>query len=229
MDPVISKVDNRGVATLTINRPDVANAFNDEVVYSMITALDDLSNQDHIRVLLINSVGNNFSGGIDARWLSDCLDSGNHDLLNNTTQMARLFSTLHYFPMPTVISVQGKAFSDAVGLIACCDVAIGCTDTELIINDVLYGLPPALISPYLVKVIGEREARFHSLTDEPIKAEKALTLGLINMVVETEHLRHKTELVIDSVLRSHPVVLRKTKALLQFCSDEPYDDAEERR
>jgi methylglutaconyl-CoA hydratase len=225
METVISQLDDRGVATLTLNRPEKANAYDDQVIYSLITALDDYVGVSDLKMLVLKSNGKHFSSGVDIDWVQDVTSIGIQANRNDATQLARLMATLYHFPVPIIAAVQGNAYSSAVGVLACADVVIAASDSRFYLNDVKYGLAPAVTSPYLVKAIGERLTRYYALTARPISAMHALRIGLINQMVEPAELDQSVEVLIEEMLTLSPTALRQTKAILQYSANEIFDDA----
>lgn len=225
MESVISQLDDRGVATLTLNRPDKANAYDDQVIYSLITALDDYAGESKLKMLVLKSTGKHFSSGVDVSWMQEVTNAGTQANRNDATQLARLMATLYHFPVPIIAAVQGNAYSGAVGVLACADVVLATSDSRFYLNDVKYGMAPAVISPYLVKAIGERLTRYYSLTARPISAMHALRMGLVNQMVEPSELEHGVAVVIEEMLSLSPTALRQTKAILQYSANEIFDDS----
>jgi len=226
MDPIYSELNEHGVATLTINRPHRANAINDEVIYSMITALDDLASNGVTRLLIIKSTGLHFSAGLDTYWQKHCIDNNELPAQNISVQMSRLYATLYDFPHPTLVVVKGRAYSDAVGLIACCDFVLADHNSEFILNDLKYGVPPALPIPYLIKSIGERAAKQFALLCKPLTAIKAFDLGLVTCLASSDQLSIEEQKIITSLLQHDRDLASATKSLIQFCADEPFDDTQ---
>ena len=224
-DSVLTHLDDRGIATLTLNRPTVANAYDDQVIYSLITALDDYANNTDVRMLVMNATGSHFCSGADAHWIREVVSAGVTANRNDATQLARLMATLYHFPVPIIASVQGNAYGGAVGIIACCDIVVATSNSQFYINDARLGLAPAIISPYLIKAIGEKAARFHALTTRPFTAIKAMKMGLVSQVVEREELKEATQLVVDDILNLSPVAVRQTKAIIQYSANEVYDES----
>ncbi len=224
-DSVLTHLDQRGVATLTLNRPEVYNAYDDRVIYSLITALDDFADHPDVKVLHINAAGRHFCSGADANWIKTVVDAGISANRSDATQLARLMATVYHFPVPTVVSVNGNAYGGSLGLISGCDVVITTSESQFYLNDAKFGLAPSISSPYLVKSIGERAVRYHSLTARPISAMQAMKLGLVSQMVEASELKDSAELVLDDILSLSPVALRQTKAIIQYSANEEYDDA----
>lgn len=224
-DSVITRIDSQGLATITLNKPTSYNAYDDKIIYSLITALDDFADHPEVKVLLINAEGKHFCSGVDARWLKSVIDSGTAANRADATHLARLYATLYHFPVPTIASVNGNAYGGALGLISGCDIVITTSSSHFYLNEANFGLAPAICSPYLVKSIGERAFRYHSLTARPISAHQALKLGLVSQVVEPFELKESTELIVEDILKLSPIALRQTKAIIQFSANEVYDDS----
>ena len=179
-----NKTDN-GVATITINRPDVHNAFNDEVIEGLQSAIADAAADDSVRAVVLRSNGKNFSAGADLKMMKSSVNSTRDENYANSKTMGGMFHTLNNMPKPTIALVQGSAFGGALGLISCCDIAIASQDAMFCLSEVKIGLAPAVISPFVVAAMGERAARRYFLTAERITATKAYETGLVHEIVES--------------------------------------------
>ncbi|AJQ95782.1 enoyl-CoA hydratase-related protein [Gynuella sunshinyii] len=224
METVQTNIDARGVATLTINRPERANAYNDEVIYSLVTALDDFSNHPDIRLVYLKSTGQTYSAGADLTWMGKVVNSGGQSNRSDCQQTARLFSTIYNFPLPILTTIQGPVYGGGVAMVACCDIVLAATEAEFFLNDVKYGLAPAVASPYLIKALGEKRAKYYCLTTRPFTAPKALSYGLVHEVLPADHLDSAAEQIITDLCTFSPTALRQTKAMLQYSACEPFDD-----
>ena len=225
MDTVQTHIDGRGVATITINRPGQANAYNDEVIYSLVTALDDFSNQPNIRMVHLKSTGPIYSAGADLTWIGKVVNSGGQSNRSDCQQTARLFSTIYNFPLPVLTTVQGPAYGGGVAMIACCDIVLATARAEFFLNDVNYGLAPAISSPYLIKALGEKWAKYYCLTARPFTAEQALSLGFVHQVLAGDQLQSAAEQLMEELCQLSPNALRQTKAMLQYSASEQFDES----
>jgi len=211
--------DPRGFATLWLNRPDKNNAFNAEMIRELILALDLVKDDRSLRFLLLRGRGKHFSAGADLAWMQASAKLDYNANLNDARELAELMYNLHYLKIPTLAVVQGAAFGGAVGLTSCCDMAIGAEEAQLCLSEVRIGLAPAVISPFVVKAIGERAARRYALTAERFSGVRARELGLLAEVYPANELDAQVEAWVDNLLLNSPQALRATKDLLREVDD----------
>ncbi|RUO58567.1 enoyl-CoA hydratase-related protein [Pseudidiomarina insulisalsae] len=173
-----------GVATLTLNRPDVHNAFDDVMINELIDALKRVDQDSNSRVLVLRSNGRNFSAGADLSWMRSMADKNYAENLADAGELARLMATLDDLSKPTIALVQGAAFGGAVGLAACADLVLAEPRSSFCLSEVKIGLIPAVISPYVMRAIGTRQSRRYMLTAERFSAGQAQQMGLVHEVVD---------------------------------------------
>src|SRR5690606_19141727 len=172
-----------GVATVTLNRPDRHNAFDDALIAALTQVLRELDADDSVTVVVLAGAGKSFSAGADLNWMRRMADYGREENLADAEALAALMETLNGLDKPTIARVQGAAFGGGVGLVACCDIAIAADTASFCLSEVRLGLIPAVISPYVVTAIGERAARRYFVTAERFDAREAHRLGLVHEVV----------------------------------------------
>lgn len=205
----------RGVATLTLARPERHNAFDDALVAALDAALERLAADDGLRVLVLAARGRNFSAGADLGWMRRMAQYPPERNRADAAAMARMFARLEGFPAPTVAIVQGAAYGGGVGLVAACDIALASHDARFALSEVRLGLVPAVISHYLVAAVGQRACRRLFLTAEVFDAARALQLGLVHEVTTPETLGTARDRVIADLLAGGPRATREAKALLR--------------
>src|SRR5690606_6520082 len=193
-------IDPRGVATLTLNRPEVHNAFDDAMIAELIAVLKDLANNDKVRVLVLTAKVKNFSAGAALNWMRAMAQKNYQQNLNDAAELATLMHRLDKFPKPTLALIKGAAFGGALGLVACCDIAIAEENASFCLSEVRIGLIPAVISPYVMRAIGERESRRYFLTAERFMAPNAKKLRLLHEVVTEGELADRAETCINTLL-----------------------------
>src|SRR5690554_3037128 len=169
----------QGHASLWLNRPARHNAFNAQMIDELLQALEQLHGNDRLRLLVLRGRGRHFSAGADIEWMREAAELDYAANLRDAEALGELMYRLYQLPMPTLAVVQGAAFGGALGLIACCDLALGAEDAQLSLSEVRIGLAPAVISPYVVKAIGERATRRLAISAERISGEQARALGLL--------------------------------------------------
>ena len=215
------QVDARGVARLSLNRPDVHNAFDDVMIAELIEALNSAENDDAVRVLVLQSAGKNFSAGADLNWMRSMAEKDYQQNIDDAGELSLLMQRLDELSKPTIAMVQGAAFGGAVGLAACCDMVLAQPKTSFCLSEVKIGLIPAVISPYVVKAIGERQSRRYMLTAERFFAEQALALGLVHRIVDD--FEPALAEWLDALLNNSPQALDACKSLIANVGSRPID------
>ena len=180
LQTVTLHTDHRGVATLALNRPQVHNAFNDVVITELTHVLGRLGADPAVRVVVLTGVGETFSAGGDLGWMKSMIGFSAAENEADARQLANLLELLDRLPKPTVARVNGSALGGGVGLVACCDIAVGVENAKFGLTEVRLGLAPATIAPYVIRAIGAREARRYFLTGERFDARHALRIGLLH-------------------------------------------------
>ncbi|MCH8538054.1 MAG: enoyl-CoA hydratase/isomerase family protein [Alkalimonas sp.] len=216
-------ISPQGVASLTLNRPEVHNAFDDVMIEQIIQALQQLADDATVRVLLLKANGKNFSAGADLNWMRSMAEKNYQQNLDDAGRLAELMRLLDVFPKPTIAVVQGAAFGGAVGLLACCDIAIADAKASFCLSEVKIGLIPAVISPYVIRAIGERASRRYFITAERFFAEEALRLGLLHQIVENDSLEDITQQLCQQLLQNSPAAVSAAKTLIADVSQRPID------
>ncbi len=221
---VLLEISAEGVATLTLNRPEVHNAFDDSIIAALIEALEATDRNPEVRVLVLRSNGRNFSAGADLGWMKRMAQNSHQENLEDAGQLARLMEVLNNLSKPTIGLVQGAAYGGAVGLAACCDIVIATEQSQFCLSEVKIGLIPAVISPYVVRALGERLSRRYFLTAEPFSAKIAADAGLVHEVVpHADLLDEACKRFIETLRRNSPQAMNAAKALIFAVSQKPID------
>lgn len=213
-----SAIDQRGVATVTLNRPQVHNAFDDAVIAELTERLAQLGADPAVRAVVLTGAGESFSAGGDLNWMRSMAGFSAAENEADALRLAQLLDTLDRLPKPTVARVNGGAFGGGVGLIACCDVAVGVETARFGLTEVRLGLAPATIAPYVVRAIGARQARRYFLTGERFDAREAQRIGLLHEVVAADALDGTVERLLDALLAGGPLALVACKQLVDDVS-----------
>ena len=203
-----------GVLRLTLDRPEKSNAFDDQVIADLTAAFLKAAEDPEVRVVLLAASGKYFSAGGDLGWMQRMATYTHDENLADARGLARLMRSIDLCPKPTVARVQGSAFAGATGLLACCDIVVAVPAAQFAITEVRLGLIPAVISPYIVRAMGIRQARRWSLTAERFSAEQAKAMGLVHEIAEPEALDAVVQAQIDAILLASPAALGETKSLL---------------
>jgi len=210
----LETIDERGVATLTLNRAERHNCFDDELITGLIDALKRQEADANIRVVVLSSVGRSFSAGADLDWMRRMADQSFETNLADAGRLAALMQMLDRLPKPTLALVQGPAYGGGVGLVACCDVAIASERASFALSEVTLGLAPATISPYVINAIGARWARRYFQSAEVFTAARAREIGLVHEVVGETELVMAGEMVLRAILKGAPGAQAAAKDLV---------------
>lgn len=201
------------VALLTLNRPDKRNAISFELVDEILHAFDEVEKSPAL-VLVLTGAGKAFSGGMDLENLKSLIGRSHEQNVKDTQTMGRLFRTLYDFPKPTVAAVNGAAIAGGTGLATLCDITIASTEAKFGYTEVRIGFIPAIVSSFLVRQVGEKQARDLLLTGRIFDAQEAYRIGLINEVVEPERLMPRVKEVVAQILENSPASVMATKTLI---------------
>jgi methylglutaconyl-CoA hydratase len=213
---VLTEIDKRGVATVTLNRAEVHNALNEELAGALRASLDSLAAQErHVRTVVLAARGKSFSAGADLKRMRRVADMTEAENKAAALEMADLFDRLNTMPMPTVARVQGSAFAGGVGLVACCDIAVGADEARFAITEVRLGLIPAMISPYVTAAIGPGPARRYCQTAERFDAAEAKRIGLLHEVVPANGLDAAVGGIVENILKNAPASVAASKRLIR--------------
>jgi methylglutaconyl-CoA hydratase len=211
---ILTEMKSNGVGIITLNRPEVHNAFDEVMIQSLTEAIKQMEQDPLIRVILLQSAGKNFSAGADINWMKKMAHFSIDENVHDAGLLSILMSTLYNCQKPTVAKVQGAAFGGGVGLVACCQIVIAASNATFCFSEVKLGLIPATISPYVIQAIGLRQARAYFLSAQPFHASEAKAMGLCHEVVALEELENRTHEVIHGLLRNGPQALKVVNALL---------------
>ena len=214
-DPVLSSIDGRGVALVTLNRPARHNAFDGDIIAELTALFDELGREPRVRVIVIAGAGATFCAGADLDWMKHVATLDAEANLADARALAEMLATLDTLPKPTIARVHGPAFGGGVGLIACCDIAIGVTDVHFALTEVRFGIVPATISPYVLAAIGPRLARRYMLTAELMSGAAAVAAQLLHEVCEPAKLDERVAAYVNLLLHAGPEALRECKELIR--------------
>jgi len=207
-------LDPRGVLTLQLNRPDVHNAFGEQLIRELTRALEAAADDPAVRVLVVTGAGKSFSAGADMQWMSSMVAASAEENELDAQHLARMLRRLNYFPKPTIARINGAAIGGGVGLLACCDIIIAAESAQFALTEVRLGLVPAVISPFVFRSIGESQSRRFFLTGERFDAATAQGLGLVHRVVANSELDSAVNTQIEFLLQGGPAALKYAKRLV---------------
>ena len=225
MNKVITQIDSRGVAQVTLNNPDKHNAFDDQMIIQLTNAFNALAANANVRIMLLKSEGKSFSAGADLEWMKRMASYSYQQNLNDARALAAMLKALHQVPIPTIARVQGAAFGGAIGLISCCDIALASSNASFALSEVKIGLVPSTISPYVIAAIGERHAKRYFMTAERFDTNTALQISLVHEAVEEQFLDDKVEQLITAILSNGPEAVVAAKQLVFAVSGKAIDSS----
>jgi methylglutaconyl-CoA hydratase len=214
VDTILLERDrSRSHAALTLNRPQTHNAFDDTLVAEFTAALESLATDAGIRALIVTGAGATFSAGADLNWMRRMAQASEEENREDALRLAKLLRTLQFFPKPTIARVNGSAYGGGVGLIACCDIAIGVEGAKFALSEVKLGLVPATIAPYVVQAIGPRQARRLFVSAEILDAAEAARIGLLHQCVAAGELDEAVNRQLHFLAKGGPTAQHKAKCL----------------
>jgi methylglutaconyl-CoA hydratase len=212
--PVLHSVDERGVATVTLNRPEVNNAYNGDLIQGLLSAMDALSAMRQVRVVVLKGNGRHFQAGADLTWVRSVAGASDRENIEASRATAEAVDRLNHLPAPTVALVQGGCFGGGTGIVAACDVVIAADNAMFSITEVRWGLTAAIIIPQLADAISVRQLRRYALTGERFGAAEAVRIGLAHQMVPLDRLAAAGEETVARLLENGPVALAETKATI---------------
>lgn len=212
---LVETVLKNHIGYITMNRPEVHNAFDDQMIQQLIQAIEQFNQDSRVRIICLQSNGKHFSAGADLNWMQKMVDLDFQENLTDAQELARLMDTLYHCPKPTVAKIQGAAYGGALGLICCCDIAFASDNATFCFSEVKIGLIPAVIAPYALKAIGTRQAKRYFLSAETFTANTALHIGLIHHLVEPMELEDEVEKLLLQLEGNSPKAMVAAKTLIE--------------
>ena len=220
------KVEKKyGVARVTLDRPELRNAFDDALIKQLHDAFVALGKDDKVRVVVLAGNGPAFCAGADLNWMKRMAKYGYAENLADAEALALMLATLDRLPKPTIARVHGPVFAGGTGLVAACDIAVGTPEAKFCLSEAKLGLSPATISPYVIRAMGEQNARRYFLTAEVFGAEEALRIGMLSLLVPPAELDSSIETLVNHLLAGGPQAHAKIKDLIRAVAGRPVDDA----
>lgn len=217
----LQQVCDGGVATVTLNRPEVRNAFNDEVIAEMTACFAALGARDDVRCIVLAAHGSAFCAGADLNWMKRMAGYTRDENLADAAALAEMLRVIATCPKPTIARVQGDVYAGGTGLVAACDMAVSVDTAGYCLSEVKLGLIPATVSPYVVRAMGARAAHRYFLTAERFSAAEALRIGFVHAVVSADALDATVDGLVTNLLNAGPQALRGCKKLLQDVAGQP--------
>ena len=212
------------VATIWMARPEVFNAFNEQLIDELTRACELLDKDATVRVVVLGGRGPHFSAGADLNWMRRAASASEQDNLQDARRFARMLRTLSTLSKPTIARIQGAALGGGTGLAAACDMAVASVDAVFSTSEVKFGIIPAVISPYVLRAIGARQALRYFQSAERISAERALAIGLVHEVAPTDELDAAVAALVKPLLAGGPLAQKAAKELIAAVQGKPLDE-----
>lgn len=215
MTQALSVAVHDRVARITLTRPEVRNAFNDEVIAQLTTAFESVGARDDVRAVVLAAEGPAFCAGADLNWMRRMADYTRDENIADAGQLAAMLQAIYHCPKPTVARVQGDVFAGGMGLVAACDMAVSVDTATYCLSEVKLGLIPATISPYVIRAMGARAAHRYFLTAERFSAAEAHRIGFVHEVVNADALDAAVDTLTHALCSAGPAAVRACKRLVQ--------------
>lgn len=213
------------VATVTLNRPDLRNAFNEGAIAELARVFDELGRNDAVRAVVLAANGPSFCAGADLNWMKKMAGYSHDENEADAMRLADMLRTIYLCPKPTVARVQGDCYAGGMGLVAACDIVVASETAGFCLSEVKLGLIPATISPYVIKAMGEQAARRYFLTAERFDAAEAQRIGVAHAVVAPEALDATVAGIVKALVNNSPHAVQQAKTLVREIVGQPVDDA----
>lgn len=213
------------VATITLNRPDVRNAFNETTIAEITEAFRALGQQDDLRAIVLAANGPAFCAGADLNWMKEMAGYTYEENRADAAQLAEMLRTIYFCPKPVVAKVQGDCYAGGMGLVAACDIAVAVEASNFCLSEVKLGLIPATISPYVIRAMGENAARRYFLTAERFSAQEAHRIGFVHQVVSAKALDAAVAEIVNVLVSNSPNAVKEAKRLVREIGGMPISDA----
>ncbi len=213
------------VATVTLNRPDVRNAFNEFTIAELSLAFNELGRRDEVRAIVLAANGPAFCAGADLNWMKKMAHYSHAENAEDAEKLADMLRTIYLCPKPVVAKVQGDCYAGGMGLVAACDIAVSASGACFCLSEVKLGLIPATISPYVIKAMGENAARRYFLTAEKFTAQEAHRIGFVHDIVGADALDAHVDAIVMALVTSSPNAVREAKVLVREVSGKAVDSA----
>ena len=208
------------VATVWMNRAELHNAFNTQVIEELHACFAAIDQRDDIRVVVLAGRGKSFSAGADLNWMKQAGSASRQENEADALKLAQMLHQLATLKQPTIARVHGIAFGGGMGLASACDICVASTEAKFATSEVRLGLAPSTISPYVIRAIGARQASRYFLTAERINAEQALNIGLAHEVASPEALDQTIDAIVDALLLGGPEAQAASKQLIQMVNQQ---------
>jgi methylglutaconyl-CoA hydratase len=213
------------VATVTLNRPDIRNAFNSATIAELALAFDELGRDEDVRAIVLAANGAAFCAGGDLNWMKEMAQYSDSDNLADATRLADMLRTIYLCPKPVIAKIQGDCYAGGMGLAAACDIAVAVDTAHFCLSEVKLGLIPATIAPYVIKAMGENAARRYFVTAERFTAHEAHRTGFIHELTSADGLDTRVAAIVKALVTNSPHAVQQAKVLVREIAGAPIDQA----
>jgi len=213
------------VATVTLNRPELRNAFNEQAIAELALAFDELGRNELVRAIVLAANGPAFCAGADLNWMKKMAGYSHDENQADALRLADMLRTIYLCPKPTVAKVRGDCYAGGMGLVAACDIVVAAEGVNFCLSEVKLGLVPATISPYVIKAMGEQAARRYFITAERFDAAAAQRMGFAHEVVPMEALDTTVAGIVKALVSNSPHAVAQAKTLVREIVGQPVGDA----
>ncbi|HEY4079838.1 MAG TPA: enoyl-CoA hydratase/isomerase family protein [Burkholderiaceae bacterium] len=213
------------VATVTLNRPDVRNAFNEELIAELTATFSALAKEEGLRAIVLAAEGKAFCAGADLNWMKAMAGYSWEENHADASRLAEMLWTIYRCPVPVIAKVQGDAYAGGVGLVSVCDIVVATENAGFCLSEAKLGLLPATIAPYVVRALGEQASRRYFVTAERFSAQEAQRLGLVHELAMTGTLDEKVNALVATLCANGPAAVRACKKLVQDVAHAPITPA----
>ena len=213
-------VQGEDITYVTLNRPEVRNAFNEGLISELQETFTTLGSDDHCRVIVLQANGKTFCAGADLNWMKNMANFTKEENLADSRKMALMLNTIYACPKPVIAKVQGDAYAGGVGLASVCDILIASTQARFCISEAKLGLLPATIAPYVLRALGEQAARRYFVTAEVFTAAHAKEMGFVHELVDPEALDNKVDEICQAIISNGPLAVMACKKMVRDISQQ---------
>jgi methylglutaconyl-CoA hydratase len=224
-NPALTIAVQDRIARITLSRPEVRNAFNDEVIQQLKAAFEDVGQRPDVRAVVLAAEGPAFCAGADLNWMRRMADYTREENLADAGQLAAMLKAIYECPKPTIAAVQGDVYAGGMGLVAACDIAVSVRTAAYCLSEVRLGLIPATISPYVIRAMGARSAHRYFLTAERFSADEAHRIGFVHELVDADALEAKVGELALALVNASPAAVKACKRLVQDVAEREIDAA----
>jgi len=213
------------VATVTLNRPEVRNAFNETMIAELTSAFDAVGARDEVRAIVLAGNGKAFCAGADLNWMKKMAGYSDDENRADAMRLARMLSTVYRCPKPVIARVHGDAYAGGMGLVCAADIVVASENVHFCLSEARLGLMPATIAPYVIRALGEQASRRYFVTAEVLDCATAERLGVVSERAGIDQLDATVQRVVDALCANSPNAVRECKQLVQDTAGERIDDA----